>query len=253
MGVRIGLGLAEFPFSEPQRFWRWIELCEETGVDSIWQSDRLTGPEPYLESLVAMAAVASATKRLKFGMNVLSLAFRDPLVVAKQCASIDFLSNGRMLPAFGLGALISPDWKAAGLSPEGQGARYDAALDIIARLWRGERVDADGPHFHYRGRSDPAPLPIQQPLLLHGWAGRAPRRYGARRNTPPAGSAGWRVAGRGGARSCRRSRPRRSRLGVLIDPDHFGIGFFYRLGAAGRSHRRGPPPRHEQGLRRAAI
>src|ERR1700761_1607870 len=144
MGVRIGLGLGDFPFSGPKAFWRWIELCEMGGVDSIWQSDRLVGPLPFLDCMSVMAALAGGTDRLKFGMNVLAMGYREPLLVAKECATIDFLSSGRLLPAFGVGALISPDWDAMGRTSEGVGAKIDAALDIMARLWRGETVDSDG-------------------------------------------------------------------------------------------------------------
>ena len=78
-------------------------MCEEGGVDSIWQTDTLVSKEPMLECMTTMAALAGATKKLKFGMNVASVALRDPLVLAKQCATIDVLSNGRILPAFGIG------------------------------------------------------------------------------------------------------------------------------------------------------
>ena len=103
MGVAIGLGLSECPFKDPGDYWRWIDLCEAGGIDSMWQTDRLVGPHPMLETLTVRAALAGRTKKMKFGMNVLSAAFRDPVLVAKQCATIDFLSGGRLLPAFGIG------------------------------------------------------------------------------------------------------------------------------------------------------
>src|SRR5258707_661901 len=102
MAVRIGLGLGDFPFSDAKAFWRWVRLCEDGGVDSLWQSDRLVSAQPFLDCMSVMAALAGATERLKFGMNVLALGYREPLLVAKECARIDFLSHGRLLPAFGL-------------------------------------------------------------------------------------------------------------------------------------------------------
>ena len=113
MAVRIGVGLAGFPFADAARFWEWIELLEESGFDSFWQTDRLVSRDPQLESISTMAALAGATSRLKFGMSVTVVTFRDPLVLAKQCATIDFLSNGRLLPAFGVGPAVAPE-----LSPE---------------------------------------------------------------------------------------------------------------------------------------
>src|ERR1700744_4486708 len=101
MAVRIGLGLGDFPFSSGAAFWRWVALCEDGGVDSLWQSDRLVSPEPFLECMSVMAALAGATTRIKFVMSVLALGLREPLIVATECATIDYLSGGRLLPAFG--------------------------------------------------------------------------------------------------------------------------------------------------------
>ena len=69
MSVKIGLGIGASPFKSGQAFFRWVDLCEDAGVDSIWQSDRLVSREPYLESLATMAALAGATERMRFGMS----------------------------------------------------------------------------------------------------------------------------------------------------------------------------------------
>ena len=151
MSVRIGLGLATFPFSGSSAFRRWLRLCEESGVDSIWQTDRLVSRESMLESISAMAVIAGATQRLKFGMNVTVVAFRDPLVLAKQCATIDFLSDGRLLPAFGIGPPNAPEWQTAGFSPRERGARADELLELMARLWSEEKVTFSGRFFRYEG------------------------------------------------------------------------------------------------------
>ncbi|HCO58999.1 MAG TPA: LLM class flavin-dependent oxidoreductase, partial [Porticoccaceae bacterium] len=98
MAIGIGLGMARFPFEKVDNFWRWVRICEDGGVDSLWQTDRLVSEEPFLECISTLAAIAGATKRIKFGMNVASVALRDPLVLAKQSATIDFLSQGRLLP-----------------------------------------------------------------------------------------------------------------------------------------------------------
>ncbi|MYI82188.1 MAG: LLM class flavin-dependent oxidoreductase, partial [Chloroflexi bacterium] len=109
MSARIGLGMAAFPFASTRAFREWVELCEESDIDSIWQSDRLISPQPQLEAMSVMAALAGATERLKFGMSVVVLPLRDPLVLAMQCSTIDFLSDGRMLPAFGVGPEVAPE------------------------------------------------------------------------------------------------------------------------------------------------
>src|SRR5215467_13841044 len=114
--VAIGLGLMEFPFSGAGGFWRWVDLCESGGVDSLWQTDRLVSREPFLETMSVMAAVAGATEKLRFGMNAVVASFRDPLVLAKQCATIDYLSGGRLLPVFGIGAADAPEIRAMAAS-----------------------------------------------------------------------------------------------------------------------------------------
>jgi probable F420-dependent oxidoreductase len=229
MAVRLGLGLAEFPFSSPRAFWRWIELCEAGGVDSLWQSDRLTGPQPFLESLSLMAALAGATERMRFGMSVLSIGFRDPLVLAKQCATIDFLSEGRFLPGMGIGSLTSPDWKSTGAPLKGRGERTDEALEVMTRLWRGETVDFEGRWFCYRGAAI-RPLPVQQPLPL--WMGGS--SAAAVRRTARFAD-GWHagVEGLGEvARTVAAIKAEARALGRVIEDDHFGAALAFRFGPA---------------------
>jgi probable F420-dependent oxidoreductase len=205
-----------------------VALCEAGGVDSIWQSDRLVSAQPYLDCMSVMAALAGATERLKFGMNVLGLGVREPLLVAKECATIDFLSSGRLLPAFGVGALSAPDWAAMGRQPQGQVGRVDQALDIIQQLWRGETVNVEGPHFNLSG-ARLSPKPVQQPLPLWiGGSGAAAIRRTARIGT------GW-LAGLEGpaqvARAVAAIKAACLEVDRRIDPEHFGAGFSFRFGA----------------------
>src|SRR5260370_25769508 len=102
--VAVGVGLMEFPFSDAAAYWRWVDLCEAGGVDSIWQTDRLVTPTPFLECMSVMAALAGRTRRIKFGVHVLSLAIRDAVLVARQCATLHFLSNRPRPPAFRTGS-----------------------------------------------------------------------------------------------------------------------------------------------------
>ena len=177
MGVAVGIGLMDCPFHEPGEFWDWVDVCEESALDSIWQTDRLISPFPMLECMSLMAALAGRTKRIKFGFNVVSLAFRDPLLVAKQCATIDFLSNGRLLPAFGIGNPRAPEWGAVGIDTKGRGKRTDEALDIIARLWREDKIDYDGKYFQLQGASiNPKPKQANIPMWIGGDSAAAVRR-----------------------------------------------------------------------------
>src|SRR5262249_16952010 len=166
--VAVGIGTMEFPFSGAAAYWRWVDLCETGGVDSIWQTDRLVSPQPFLECMSVMAALAGRTKRIKFGVNVLSLAMRDGVLVARQCATIDFLSNGRLLPAFGIGSLLGPEWTTLNLDTKTRGRKTDEGLEVIRRLWSEDKVDFEGVHYHLSGASI-APKPVQPDLPV--WIG----------------------------------------------------------------------------------
>ena len=161
--AKIGLGVATNPFSSGRAFFRFVDLCEESGVDSLWQTDRLNSKVPFLEAMSTMGALAGATERLKFGMNAVVVSLRDPLLLAKQCATIDYLSDGRLLPVFGVGRDSAPEWDATGRSPRDRGRRADEALEIMQRLWTEESVTFEGEHYHYKDASI-SPRPVQQPL-----------------------------------------------------------------------------------------
>ena len=76
--IAVGVGLAGVSVRHGSGFWRWVDLCEAGGVDCFWQTDRLVSRHPILECMTALAALAGRTRRIKFGVNVLSLAMRDP-------------------------------------------------------------------------------------------------------------------------------------------------------------------------------
>lgn len=228
MSVRIGLGIATFPFASVKNFWRWIDLCEENGIDSFWQTDRIASPQPFLESMAMVAAVAGATKRLKFGMNVVVLPFRDPMLLAKECATIDFLSEGRLLAAFGVGADIAPEWRAMGISTKGRGRRTDEALQLLQRFWTEESVTHEGEFYQYT-EAAVAPKPTQDPLPL--WIGGSSKA--AIRRTATLGT-GWLA----GLQTPQQVAPvvaaikeQSAAAGRPLDDDHYGAGFAYRFGS----------------------
>ena len=99
---RIGIMPGPWPVGSPADgrdfFWKLIDVCERTTIDSVWFSDRLSSPTPVLEPMITMAAVAARTERLKFGPSVLVAPFRSPVLAARQLAMLDYLSAGRVLP-----------------------------------------------------------------------------------------------------------------------------------------------------------
>jgi probable F420-dependent oxidoreductase len=179
MTIGVGIGMAECPFSDAAGYWRWVDMCEAGGVDSIWQTDRLISPNPMLECMSVMAALAGRTKRIRFGMNVVSMALRDPVLCAKQCATIDFLSNGRLLPAFGIGSPLGPEWTALNITTKTRGRVTDEALDIMSLLWRDDSVNYDGRHFQLTDAMiSPKPVQAELPLWIGGGSEAAIKRTG---------------------------------------------------------------------------
>ena len=229
MSVRLGLGFLAFPFSGPKAFWRWVDACEDTGVDSLWLSERLVSTQPYLEPMSALAAIAGRTRRIKFGMSTVVLPLRDPVILAKECATIDYLSEGRFLPMFGVGNDVAPEWKAMNVNAHNRGAKSNEMLGLLTRLWAEDDVTHHGKHFDLDGVTI-TPKPVQDPLPL--WIGGSSdaaiertARYGT----------GW-IAG--GAqtpaqlgRVVASIRQRSQELGRPIDDDHYGAGFSFRFGA----------------------
>src|SRR5207245_11060207 len=115
------------------------------------------------------ALAAGRSSRLKLGTSVLVVPGRNPVLLAKSLASLDRLSGGRLLPAFGLGVADPVEQQGFGVARGERAEWFDEALPLIPRLWRGEPLDHDGPRFHYeRVRAEPPP--IQAPPDL--WLGR---------------------------------------------------------------------------------
>lgn len=226
--IAVGIGLMEFPFDTTQGFWRWVDLCESGGIDSIWQTDRLVSRAPILECMTALAAIAGRTRRMKFGVNVVSVAMRDPVLLAKQCATIDVLSEGRLLPGFGIGSPRGPEWTAMHLDPTTRGRRTDEALEIIARLWTGEALDYAGKHFQLT-KCQIAPLPVQPDLPM--WIGGA--SDAAVRRTAKYGT-GWQAGPETPAmvgEVIAAIRAASTAAGRTIDEDHYGAAFAFRFGS----------------------
>ena len=227
MAIGLGLGLARFPFDNAQDYWRWVEQCESGGVDSIWQSDRLISKQPMLECLSTMAALAGATETIRFGMNVASIALRDPLLVAKQCATIDFLSSGRLLPAFGLGSALGQDYSATGTATSRRGKKANEALALVRQLWDQDDVNFNGEFFQYE-RASISPKPNNQHIPL--WVGGSSAV--AMRRTATFGT-GW----LGGLDSPDQAAVMVAGIkqallitGRQIEEDHYGATFSFRIG-----------------------
>ena len=180
--VRIGFAPGPFPSeAEGHALLRdLVELGEEWGYDSIWLSDRVVGGRFPLEPIVALSLVAAYSDTLKFGTSVLALPLRNPLLLAKQLATLDYLSKGRLLPAVGLGQDDPVEYQACRVDKAGRGKRADEAIQVIRRLWEEDQVTHNGQFFTLNDVSV-VPKPVQKPsppIWIGGRSKAAQRRTG---------------------------------------------------------------------------
>jgi probable F420-dependent oxidoreductase len=167
MKVRIGFGTGARSGVEDQRAFRLlVDELERLRFDSLWVSERIGAPGP--DPTVAMSMAAARTDRLKFGMSVMVLPGRNPVVLAKEMSSLDVLSDGRLIPAFGLGAPQLAEHQAFGVRREDRASIFDESLGLMRRLWTEDHVSHDGRWFSIDDVTV-LPKPRQDPLDV--WLG----------------------------------------------------------------------------------
>ncbi len=175
MKVRIGYGLGTRTNLNDGSFGAVVDELERLDFDSLWLSERISGEAP--DPLVAMAYGAGRTTKLKFGMSVMVLPGRNPVVLAKELATLATMSGGRLLPAFGLGAVDPVEQQAFGVERSERAAIFDEMLTVMRLAWTGERFSHDGARFHYDSvRVRPAPKRMD--VWLGGQAPSELRRVG---------------------------------------------------------------------------
>lgn len=160
--------------------------AERLGFAGVYLSDHLLPPEPYgsgpyngvYEPLVTLAFIASATRRIRLGTSILVLAMRDPFLVAKQVATLDRLSGGRVTLGVGLG-WSEAEFANVGARFAGRGARTDEALRLLRHLWTVGEGPFDGERFGF-GTGYFAPRPTGGLKLLVGGTSEAALRRAAR-------------------------------------------------------------------------
>ena len=165
--VRVGVGLGTATTSgNAASFHHIVDRLEALHFDSLWLSERISGPAP--DPLVALAVAAGRTQHLKLGTSVLVVPGRNPVVLAKAMATLDVLSEGRFLPAIGLGAVDPVEQQAFGVRREERGRRLDEALSLMRALWSGEPVTHHGEFYAVDGVRV---LPRPHQGLLDVWLG----------------------------------------------------------------------------------
>ena len=242
MKVRIGVGMG--PLSgDPAELGAVVDDVDDLGFDSLWLPEVLTAPT--LDPLAALAFAAAHNPRLKLGTTML-LPGRNVVRVAKQLATLDRLSGGRLLVTFVPGLARSPESDAVGVPSGEKGARMEEAFPLLRRLWAGGSVDHRGAVGEWDGVTL-SPLPAQEPLefWLGGMVPAALERCGRFADgwlpsacTPAEAAAGKVVIDEAAAAA-----------GRTISPEHFGVSLAYApgpldpalLAALGRS-RKGVDP-----------
>jgi probable F420-dependent oxidoreductase len=223
MSLRVGIGLGSAPGVDvaPEPFFALIEAIEELHFDSLWLSDSATlgGPAP----LPTLAAVAAVTRRLKLGTNVLVAPPRNPVLLAKELATVDALSGGRLLPAFGLGIDMGREAETMGVPRGERAARTEEAITIVRALWRGDPVTYAG---RFTSLTDVrlAPRPARDSLDI--WLGGSSRAALRRTGRLADGWLGSFVSP-AELRDCVRSIVEAAEdAGREIDDDHYGTTLF---------------------------
>lgn len=174
-----GMLLGETPPTDAGLVLRMAERVEEAGLDSVWVGDSLTA-KPRLEPLSILAAVAARTQRVRLGTAVLLMALRHPVLLAQTMATVDLISQGRLIIAAGVGGAFNreqqQEWENAGVASSRRASRLEEMVQILKGLGSSQPLTFSGKHFHLDAvRMQPQPVqPGGVPVLLAcHWNGRA--------------------------------------------------------------------------------
>jgi probable F420-dependent oxidoreductase len=220
MKVRIGVGMGATT-GDPSGFLDLVDDVDTLGFDSIWLPEVLTAPT--LDPMVALAYAAAHNTHLKLGTTML-LPGRNLVHLAKESATLDALSRGRLLVTFVPGLPRQPESGAVGVAGSEKGRMMDEMLPVLRSLWAGEIVTHHGDAADIEGVTL-SPLPVQQPLefWLGGMVPAALERCGRFAD-------GWLPS------ACTPEEVARARVviddaaaqaGRTIDPEHFGVSIAY--------------------------
>jgi probable F420-dependent oxidoreductase len=165
------------------------KAAESSGLDSVWTGEHVVLPDPrvapspsdpqtpFLDPCVALSYIAAHTGRLLLGTGVIILPQRNPLVLAKELASLDVVSKGRLI--FGLGAgYLEPEFRALGAPFEERGAVTDESIEVLKALWVMKNPAYKGKFYSF-DNIDAQPRPVQQPhppIVIGGMSRKAARR-----------------------------------------------------------------------------
>jgi probable F420-dependent oxidoreductase len=187
--MRIGVSLLNnWGIEDAQALVGLATRAEALGFDSVWVHDHVfnvghvfdrIGGRPYYEPLTLLSFVAARTQRVRLGTSVLVLPYHHPIRLAKTAATLDVLSEGRLIMGIGVGA-IENEMEAMGTAFKERGAFTDEAIAVMRTLWRDEDPRFDGRYSRFAGMKF-SPKPVQKPIpIVIGGVSRAAIRRAAR-------------------------------------------------------------------------
>ena len=169
-----GLALRNFTtwpeMPDPQALIAYAVRAEALGFDSVWVWDHILlgvdPPFPVVDLLTLLSAVAARTSTIKLGTGVLVLPLRNPVVLAKELASLDLIAGGRLLLGMASG-WYRREFDAVGVPFQERGRIMDRSLEVLHRLWTENQVNGEYPPHHLRG-ANLSPKPARLPVILIG-------------------------------------------------------------------------------------
>ena len=191
--MKIGLIPANIGAPNGEMMIGMAKLAEQVGFESIWtfehviipvdyaskypySADGKMGVDPdanFVDPLIALTAIAAQTTTIRLGTGVNILSQANPLYVAKQAASLDFVSGGRFELGVGIGWLRE-EFEACGTPFERRGARFDDYVQAMRKVWTGDVVEHESEFLHWTGfKSNPTPVQDPFPVVIGGTKGKA--------------------------------------------------------------------------------
>ncbi len=185
--MRLGITIPNnWGIEDPQDVLRIAPKAEEQGFDSVWVNHHVfnagyiykrLGHKPYYDALTTLNFAAAMTKKVRLGTTILVLPYLNPMVLAKELATLDVFSGGRVTVGVGVGAL-QPESDALGSDYHTRGRYADESLAIMKELWTQREPSFDGRFYQFSGAPF-SPKPLQSPhppLWIGGTSDAALRR-----------------------------------------------------------------------------
>lgn len=192
--MKVGLIPVNMGVANVEQIVAMAQKAEEVGIESAWTFEHVLIPVEYeskypyspngkmgvppeiniVDPLIALTAIAAHTQTLRLATGVNILSQTSPLYLAKQSASLDFVSNGRFMLGVGIGWLRE-EFAALGVPFERRGARFDDYIEAMKKVWSGEVVEHESDFLHWSGFKS-YPVPVQKPhvpVIIGGSKGRA--------------------------------------------------------------------------------